>query len=518
MKKTYISFIFIFQISIHLFGQAGALDATFGTGGFVTTSFGVSYKDEIADIAIQSDGNIVAVGLAYDSNAGIDKISLARYNSNGSLDNSFGINGIVTTTLFANFNCSGVAIDLQPDGKILVAAQANDTNTLAIQNGYFLVLRYTSNGVLDNTFGVNGVRSIQSTSTFSTEVKATDMLLQPDGNIVLSGSAYYSSSSEFVFIRLTPTGSLDNTFGTSGVAVISSTIGEAIPSAIALQSDGKIVYSGYIDATTLNYPFVGRLNTNGSVDASFGNSGHAVPTYSASAAFMGITLQSNGNILASGFGNSGALLACFQTNGTYDLSFGTNGYLITTIGSQVDATLYDVTVQSDGKIVGAGLADGAFALMRTSAQGSIDASFGTGGIVQTTFAVGVGSEARAIKIQTDGKIVLGGTNITANASCISTYALTRYDNNITTSLKNYSNKEGSTFYPNPASDHVSFDIPTKGENFTIQAYDLLGKAISTAFINSASSEMDISKLPEGTYTILITSPDRIWRQKLVVLR
>jgi len=515
MRKFYFSIVIVLFVSVKLFSQAGLLDAAFGSAGIVNTSFGIQYADEINDMAIQSDGKIVVVGVTNDPISELDKISLARYNANGSLDLAFGTGGLVTTSVIANFHCRGIAVDIQPDGKIIVGGEANDTATIAPQNGYYLVLRFNSNGTLDNTFNSTGIKSVQSASNYSTEVYITDVLLQPDGNIVLSAGVYYSVMSEFVFMRLTPNGALDNTFGTAGLSVISSTIGEALPAAIALQSDGKIVYSGFIDGSTTNYPMVGRLNADGSADAGFGSSGHVLPSFSASAGFLGITIDAAGNIIACGFEN-GALLQRFQPNGSVDLSFGTNGYLITPIGSQQDAVLNDVKVQNDGKIVAAGAADAAFALMRATSVGSLDLTFGSSGVTQTSITPGVYAEANAIQIQGDGKILLAGTNITANPSAISVYALARYTNDVTTSLVDRSKNESDLFFPNPADKRLSFQLPSLKENTSIEIYNLSGQLVMKEEINHSHSELNISELCAGIYTVTIKDRVKTSHHKLVI--
>ena len=163
------------------YNNDGSLDASFGTGGIVSTGFGTISEDGISDALLQPDGKILAVGLTDAAPDRIFDFALARYNSDGSLDTTFGVEGRVTTS-FGSGDAFGTAAVLQPDGRIIVVGQ-----NLTPDSGFnFALARYHSDGSLDTGFGDNG--------TISTDLGGGDdiawaVVLQPDGKAVLAGTS-----------------------------------------------------------------------------------------------------------------------------------------------------------------------------------------------------------------------------------------------------------------------------------------------------------------------------------------
>ncbi|MBV9956850.1 MAG: hypothetical protein JO360_00460, partial [Acidobacteria bacterium] len=215
-KPGSAAFIVIFLwVSLALAGAARAaspLDTSFGSGGKVFTDFS-HYRDVVYDMAVQPDGKIVAVGVATLVSSGVQttKFGLARYNSDGTLDNSFGADGRVSTD-FPNIEDVAYGVALQPDGKIVVVGSTFNTDTAD-----FAIARYNSNGTLDNTFGSGG-KVIVDFATRRDEARA--VVIQPDGKIVIGGSAVVNGglgfALDFALVRLNGDGSFDNTFDGDG--------------------------------------------------------------------------------------------------------------------------------------------------------------------------------------------------------------------------------------------------------------------------------------------------------------
>lgn len=512
MKKHITCLALVLSLTSNMNAQDGVLDNTFGTGGKVSISF--DYVDEIKDIAIQPDGKIIAVGTTENQTTELTNIIIARFLSNGSIDNTFGINGWVTTTVVPNFNCNAIAIELQSDGKIVVGAETNDTATIAPLNGKFLILRYNSNGSLDNTFATNGILSVANTSTADPATYTSDLLIQPDGKIILCG-AYYNTanSTNFIFIRANTNGTLDNTFGSNGIASVATTLGEAAPTCMSIQTDNKIAFAGLVDNQTSNSPFISRLNVNGTVDQTFGSAGFVTPAYSGSTGFTDIKLDGNGKIIVCGNDNNGSIIARFSNSGNADATFGNAGSIITPISTQQNESFEQMVLQPDGKIIAAGFADGHFALVRTTTQGSLDATFGTNGVVTTTFTSGVGSEANAIELQSDGKIVLGGSNITANMNAAFEFALARYNNaSIATIIRQQDLDSPLSIFPNPANEIIQINLG-KFIIESVRIFDLSGKLIQNA---ENTKWLDVSELPNGVYNLTVVSEGNTVTKKLVI--
>jgi uncharacterized delta-60 repeat protein len=215
------------DLSVARYNSDGTPDITFGSGGAVVQDFG-STTDRFLNAAVQDDGKIIAVGAA----------GMFRYNNNGTPDNSFGTAGIVT---------SGITRDvvLQPDGKILGFRGAN-------------LVRYNSDGALDATFGTNGIIA---------NVNGTQIALQQDNTIVVVSSSQ--------LLRYLPNGQPDPSFGTGGaVGLANLTPQTEVFHSVAIQPDGKIIIGG--GTVGVSDPAVFRFETNGMPDLLFGNNGRAI--------------------------------------------------------------------------------------------------------------------------------------------------------------------------------------------------------------------------------------------------
>lgn len=215
--------------------QAGTLDPTFGNGGTVTTSF-ANGSAGVGSFE-QSNGDIVAVAQVNFVQGGGTGIGLVRYTSTGALDTTFGTNGI-TNTVFTGFTFTPFGFAVQKNGDILVAGEAI-SSAGRIEFG---LARYTSNGILDATFGNGGL----VTTLVGVRVNVpTAMLLQPNGEIVMAGfevAQEGTAPGKMSMVRYNSNGSLDTTFGTSGISLVTDTI--TGPDALALLSNGNYLAVG----------------------------------------------------------------------------------------------------------------------------------------------------------------------------------------------------------------------------------------------------------------------------------
>ena len=236
----------------------GDLDLTFGNGGKVLTPIG-SGNDYSFGAAIQSDGKIVLAGESY--NGANRDFALARYNPDGSLDASFGSGGKVVTPIGSRDESAG-DIAIQPDGKIVVAGYSINADSFAD----FALVRYNANGSLDNSFGTGGKVTTSFGSVGSDVVIAHAIAIQADGKIVAAGRSF-GNFNKFALARYNTNGSLDTSFGTGGkltTQISSNSNDEAY--AVAIQSDGKIVVGGRsFNGATYDFAVV-KYNTDGSLD------------------------------------------------------------------------------------------------------------------------------------------------------------------------------------------------------------------------------------------------------------
>jgi uncharacterized delta-60 repeat protein len=231
---------------VRRYSADGTADSTFGSNGAVTTNFTKGKTDEIYALAIQPvDQKIVAVGYSNDSWAGSPDWTVVRYNTNGSLDTSFDHDGKLTTT-FGNKTSAPRprAVVVQSDGKILVAGEVYG-GTVARYD--FAVTRYNTDGSLDQTFGQGGkVRTdfASERGYSSSNDKAYDLAVQTDGKIVVVGHSG-SSLDRVAVARFNADGSLDRTFDGNGMVILDvQTGGVARFDGVAIAADGKIVAVG----------------------------------------------------------------------------------------------------------------------------------------------------------------------------------------------------------------------------------------------------------------------------------
>jgi uncharacterized delta-60 repeat protein len=219
------------------YNSDGSLDTSFGTGGIVLTDFFGS-PDTAFDLAIQPDGKILAAG--YEGYGdGYGKFGIARYNEDGSLDNTFDLDGLLTTNFTDGLDgANGIA--LQSDGRILVAGIAGLGGNP--EHSDFALARYNSDGSLDTTFSVDGMLT---TDFGSSDDSAQDLDIQSDGKIIAVGYTKSESLEDFALARYEIDGTLDALFGGDGKVTTDFNFGDDEGKSVALQTDGRIVVGGY---------------------------------------------------------------------------------------------------------------------------------------------------------------------------------------------------------------------------------------------------------------------------------
>jgi uncharacterized delta-60 repeat protein len=314
----------------------------------------------------------------------------------GTLDSSFGVDGKVISRNFGT--CNTMAI--QKDGKIVCAGTITN-----VSDTDFRLVRYLANGILDSSFGKQGIADIVITETSSETV---GIKIQDDQKIVVVGWGYKHGMPTFVIARCLPDGSLDENFGINGIVDTAFGIGESIP-AVGLQSDGKILVTGWYAPSS--YITV-RYNIDGSIDESFGNGGTVFTNFGVFVIPSSIVVQPDNKIVVGGSTSEPAkfLLVRYMPDGTLDNSFGNKGKVITDFG-QGDDVINNIALQADGKIVVSGTTNNSnldnMALARYQSNGTPDSSFNGNGKVTCKFE-GFYSRATSALIQGDGEIIISG--------------------------------------------------------------------------------------------------------------
>jgi uncharacterized delta-60 repeat protein len=419
------------QFAVARFNPNGSLDPTFG-GGVVTTTFSSNVSTANA-VVIQTDGKIVVGGGAFDPNAAF---AMARYNGDGSLDVSFGSGGKVTGSSFD----SPPGLTLQSDGKIVAARMLPSPN---VPPQGFLLERYTPNGTPDATFGMNGLVSTGSLVPKSYTVPPS-VLVESGGRIVLAGTVVSSPTERAALLGLASNGVQDATFGAMGLVL--TTFIQAVPAnpaAVLFQPDGKIVVASTLGETIYAGRPTGsqsvgttdvaltRYNPDGSLDATFGSGGRVTTNFGGSPTAIATTalLLPDGSILVvgeTGFNTAQVALALarYKPDGSLDTTFGTGGIQMPSLSGAT----YEggpAVLEPDGKLLLPGMAGGASTMIRLNADGSQDTGFVA---APTSLFLIQDTDRPGLAVQADGKILLS-TGVVAGVGRPQTDALLRFNAN-----------------------------------------------------------------------------------------
>lgn len=427
------------------FNPDGSLDHSFSFDGKVSADLG-SYYESCFDVAVQVDGKILVAGKSNYT------FALIRLNADGTLDNSFGTGGKVTTDI-ANGDNHGTSLVLQADGKIIVSGYSDKLTDFD-----FSLVRYNTDGTLDTSFGSGGK---VLTDLFGDDDFAMAVALQPDGKILAAGTTNNGADIDFALVRYNADGTLDNTFSFDGK--VSTSFGPASDRAhsVLVQPNGKIVVGGY---------------TNSGPDADFA-------------------------------------LVRYNTDGTLDHTFNSTGQVKTDFSNQNDLG-FSVALQPDGKVLLGGYTfdpvtfDYDFALLRYKENGLPDTTFGSGGIVVTDFGSDndVGTK---VFLQPDGRILSSGYTDNGNDM---DFAVARYISGLSLGVVQFSDRNHIPFvYPNPIKNTatLSYDLASD-ERIEINLFDMQGRLIQQfkngEYQNSGHHEMKLNfknAISPGPYLLII---------------
>lgn len=434
----------------------GDLDLTFGNSHGVALSGAVGTTNTLpSQPVVQSDGKIVTcTGFATGGSSGTDFL-VVRYNPDGSLDSSFSFDGRVTIAFAANGVDQCVAVAVQPNGKIAVAGFTSGASPTSTD---FAIARLDSDGTLDTTFGAGtGKTTVGFDLAGGTgNDVATALALQSDGKIVVVGSAETSTTgTDFAVVRLLADGTRDPAFNLTGKVTIpfdlpTSTSRNDVAAAVAIDANGRIVLAGNANKSgVVDTDFaIARLLSNGQLDANFNSNGRATVTFDVGLSkgdmLYGMTLQQDGKIVLVGYSdvsptatvNTDMSVARLFPDGSLDSSFGINGKTLAPFDLTANGQdlAIDVVEQSNRKLLIVGAAVGPSgangAAVRLNPDGSFDNGFGTlGKHVYDDFGVTTPNSGllRGVTINHSTIIACGLLNTDLMASTVDTFLVRLQD-------------------------------------------------------------------------------------------
>jgi uncharacterized delta-60 repeat protein len=481
----------------------------------------------LTTLAVQADGKILAT-LELQG-----QIGLVRLNADGSLDASFATNGIFTVQSSVTGTVYVDQVVLQPDGKILLLGSASFPG----QSRDVVLFRLLSDGSPDISFGLNGMVNTTSSVSIGSEDQGFNILLRPDGKIVVCGTTYVFGggvNTHFhLLIQYKQDGSLDGTFGSGGIVLNNPVTSLSFyGTGGILQPDGKILVYGNLTGSTSNGAgLLARYEANGTPDAGFGIGGYLTTTTSNTGSGMVTDLQlqtavqqSDGKIVMSFTGKKDtAFLKRLLPDGSVDVAFGDNGTFTYQTGNLNSKTLLTEmrVLAGDSLLVGGQSVAGQkridFTLLRVTPDGKLDSTWGINGRVVADFH-GKDDLLYGIALQADGKILACGSSQENTAANPSIARFKANGRNVPAPPAPSSIFAGTKaagtlrLYPNPTTNTVYLQGALAGDK--VQVWNLMGQAVLVQTI--ATPELELSALPAGIYQVQLQRKDLVVGQAKLV--
>lgn len=484
MKKLLLLFIGI--VSLTSYSQDGSLDTSFGDGGIVRTDIGGNI-DYPFSIVQQTSGKLIVVGGVF-NNTGQKFPFVARYLIDGTLDTTFGDNGVTVYSVPEYVSSEYEKVVSQSDGKIIAGA-VYFPNSIP----RFAIHRYLPDGSIDTDYGANGEIIVSSEIVIQ-----GDMILQSDGALLIVCSSFENNSFNIILKRFLPNGILDTNFGINGTTVVSVGVSSGLNIKVGLTNNEKIVVLANYQTTGNNTKALLGFNNNGSLDNSFGTNGIAPITIDQKYRSIGMSIYNDGKIAVhSGYIDyqlymSHTLISRYLSNGELDTSFGDSGYINPNIDN---LSIIKTLIQENqrllvfGQLINDFIEGGGWLYMsRYKLGGGIDPGFD----FDTSSTLYAPTD---MLLQQDGKIVCLMTTpwYIGNEDVI----MERYHNN-PLSLTEFQDQR-TIVYPNPSNGIFTIEQDFYSETDMYQITDITGKAIATGELGDKQTQIDLSSAQSGVY-------------------
>lgn len=464
-------------------------DATFGDAGSIEHALSYPTYEEVKKSVVQSDNKVVLLTKIFVNN--LYFYALQRFNEDGSPDATYGTNGKLGLGFyFTEFDGMGI-----------------DSNNNIILAGYTtlssgLILRITPNGTLDSTFGTQGITYLEDDINFIPEINSIQ--IQNDGKIVLGGGNIVNNVIDYLLIRLNSNGTIDTSFGTNGISLIGlANVYEKIID-IKVLNDGKIVALGFSQenfASSLQAVIL-KFNSVGLLDPTFNGNGKYLTNREVDFYFNGALLVQNDGKILSTFESleDNFIMYRLNANGTLDTNFGFGGYSTTYInGTDYSSQLYYNPSNQKITVIGTTLVndEGRFVLARYEGNGLLDSTFGDSGVVITD--LGYSAQAVSARATTDGKLVVSGI-LFDDVFQDYDQVMAKYYLEQPLSL-NTPNTSQLTLYPNPTSELLFVELPNSVTDSSYQITDVSGKVVMKGKLNTQG--IRVAALTNGVYFITV---------------
>jgi uncharacterized delta-60 repeat protein len=519
MKKIVLGTLLV-STTMYANAQNWQFDNTYGTNGYTTNAISGNHN-EFRAVKITSNEATIVLGRDFTTDTA--KAFIAKFNTNGTLDNTFGNSGITYLNDESHINNDFFSLDIQNDGKIVIAGHNQDKSTL---NYTAHVRRFLTNGVVDSAFGTFGVAQI-----FHDQVTAIqpgtlhNLSIQNDGKILAS----LSNFSESAITRIKTDGTIDSSFGTNGIVNIDvPTVNGLSYRLVQSLPDGKIIVIANVNYSTpsnvTNEIRAYRLNNDGTLDNTYGTAGKHIFSLNNQDKTIGaysVQLQNDNKIVVGGLyyednnDTTSIFVLRINANGSLDNTFNTQGYLTYPIPS-LDAEPVSIYLLGNGKIAATyfDYDNSTTGIVMFNVDGSTDNTFNNQSALKTINNIEQGVTTPHLAFQNDGKIIIAGAALLDNQGETSKGIIGRLEAS-TTSITSLSENVARIF-PNPAKDYVTITL-NNASSASVQILDVTGRTMQTNTIEG-HQRIDISNIPSGSYILLLQTAHGIAQQKLQIVQ
>jgi len=486
MTQTLRLLILALLWSYSSYSQNGTLDTTFGTDGITITDFfnGTDYPLAIAQ---QTDNKFIVTGLVEDGSEQFH--ALTRYTENGILDTTFGDDGKILIDYDSSYNGFN-QVKIQSDGNILVSGR--------VSNNEVIISRFSNTGDADTSFGTNGTIYI---NTLFDDVNFFAVKLLDNDQVLVYGHTNTNNQFTLNMTRLMPDGTIDTTFGTNGLSQNTFTETLTTIDNVTVQDTGDIIITASkFEASASKYKLaLYKCLNDGSIDTSFGGNGSIFTDELGSYFNSETQIAPNNNIIIMysavdvTTNSYQSYLMRFTPNGTEDTSFGTNGKLAFAQEAFEPTT---IIVEANSNIVVGGNifnndGDKSFSMHSYKGDGTLQNSFSAQDAAEF--------EATDILLQDDNKLVSIG--FTPWYEGDEDFALVRFNEETLSTNENAATN--TMIYPNPSKGIINISNIEPNSYFTIT--DIAGKIIKTGLLDPQNAAIDLSIYQHGIYFLTVNN-------------
>lgn len=536
MNKVYPVLLLLLVIKTAHAQLPASLDLTFDGDGLTALSKPLSALPQVkSEHLLQPDGKIVICANSALPSFFDTEIMVARFNPNGTVDSTFGTNGIFNYAITTGYNLA-VGLALQPDGKIVTSGICNDGSTFVNQT---FILRLHANGTLDTAFGTGGF----SRWEFSPDdERVTDMKRMDDGSFIIGGiiSSTVASDSAYI-IKVMPDGKLDSSFADNGLFRYQHNGEQTHLYAVETTPDKSVIGAGsnYTPGGAYQNVFIIKLDSTGTIFTGFANGGVLQKDlFSDYDEVHSLKRLPNGDLLAAGYAyddintfNDGSFVMKIDASGNPVNSFGINSVSYFSTPGTPNRT-YDMDVQPNGKIVLAGewfnntTFNDDLMVLRLLANGMPDTSFNNSTAYVTTDFLSEYDEASSVLIQPDGKIVVYGTAVLDQNTQEVSPVLARYRGGeagvtLAVELLSFSGKQTEknislSWVTAHEINHDHFIVEKSSDGIHFKAAAKINAAGNSSGVNQYSYTDRDLKAPKNYYRLKITDRDAKFRYSKVL--